>query len=113
MMCDTKVFEFFFSEIKKRSESFCLDMFWYLIFKFPCRNTIVAFMCREWKGMELGNSIIGNKLFCIDEICFSFTRKSNNEISSYIDFYTIGPLYFFEFLENFPKKSGIIMSIHS
>lgn len=95
MVRSTKGFEFFFPESQERAKSFHLNVFYYLIFKLSCRNTVMAIMCGKRKCMKLGNSIIRNKFFRCFKIFIRFSWESNNQISSYIELNSVGTFYFF------------------
>lgn len=91
----TKFFEFFFPESQEQAKSFHLNVFWYLILKLSCRNTVMAVMCGKRKCMKLGNPIIRNEFFRCLKIFIRFSWESNDEISSYIELDSVGTFYFF------------------
>lgn len=88
-MCFCKILENLFSCFEKFFESFLGNEIGYLIIEFSSRDAIVVKMCRKWKSMELGNTIFFYYLYCIEEVLFSFSWKSDDKVSSNIESDTI------------------------
>ena len=69
-------------------------------------------MCREGKGMKLSDAILLYYLECIREVSIGLTRKSDDEIGSYIEAESIFSLHISEFFENFSKLSAVVVAVH-
>ena len=69
-------------------------------------------MCWKLECMKLANLVFFDYFESISEIYISLTRKSDDEIRSYIEYDSVFASYVSELLEYFTNTNTIIMAIH-
>lgn len=84
-----EILKYFFPDMKKFLQSGLCDMIRNLLIIASCWNRIMIDMWREGKCMELAYLKIRDDIFCVAIIRVSFSRKSDDKISSDIYFYSI------------------------